>query len=120
MAGVSRQSAVLSWRGTRRRRRVGGVLPDTGEVGRIDSVSPGRGVRAVSLGGIFSFLRLVLWPQSDFPVGDASDSAEGGMAERPVSVRARWDRAWNNGCRELRVYPRIARRRRTSLVGRDR
>ena len=58
------------------------------KVGRLDAVSAGRGVRAVSVGGIFSFLRTVLWPQPDFSVGDASDSAEGGMAERPVSVRA--------------------------------
>src|SRR5208283_3961829 len=120
MAGLSRQPAVLSRRGARRRRRVGRLLSDAGEMGRLDAVSVGRGVRAVSVGGIFSFLRTVLWPQPDFPVGDASDYAEGGMAERPVPLCARWNRAWRNGCGELRVYPRVARRRRTGVVDRDR
>ena len=100
VVALSRGASAIAWQaylvnllfflgvGARRRRRVGRLLSDAGEVGRLDAVSARRGVRAVSVGGIFSVLRIVLWPQPDFPVGDASDSAEGRMAERPVSVRA--------------------------------
>ena len=120
MAGLSRQFAVLPRRRAGRGGRIRGVLSDAGEVGRLDAVSARRGVRAVSVGGIFSVLRIVLRPQPDFPVGDASDSAEGRMAEHSVSLRARWNRARRNGCGELRVHSRLARRRCTSVDGRDR
>ena len=70
--------------------------------------------------GFFLFFGLYFGRSLIFPVGDASDSAEGRMAEHSVSFRARWNRAWRDGGGELRIHSRLARRRRTRVDDRDR
>jgi len=53
MAGLSRESAVFSWRRAGRAGCIRCILPDAGQVGWLDAVSARRGVRTVSMGGIF-------------------------------------------------------------------
>ena len=70
--------------------------------------------------GFFLFFGLYFGRSLIFPVGDASDRAEGRMAEHSVSLCTRWNRARRDGCGELRVHSRLARRRCTSVDDRDR
>jgi len=60
--------------------------------------------------GFFSFFRVVFRARANFSVGDASDTAEGRMVERPVFVCARRNRARRDGRGELRFHSRFTPR----------
>ena len=70
--------------------------------------------------GFFLFFGLYFGRSLIFPVGDASDTAEGRMAEHSVSLCARRNRTWRDGRGELRVHPRFAPRRRARVDDRNR